>query len=176
MKIPLEHIIAAPKTVSFSEQIDKLNLIYTEECDRDFRFPPSIDVSLEYYRSGQEIFFQGTFGGTIEGRCARCLEGYFFPIEKSFNFVLTPEPLSAKNKELSRDEMGLSFYSAEDIDLYPFIREQVLLALPMRPLCEDGCRGLCGGCGANLNRELCVCVSTPGDPRLALFQTLKLSQ
>lgn len=176
MKILLDQIIEAPKTIVFSEKVDELNLIYAEDSDRDFRFPPSVEVSLEYYRSGRELFFRGRLEGVIEGRCARCVEDYRFPIEKSFSFVLTPEPFSPKNKELNRDELGLSFYSAQEIDLYPFIREQVLLALPTRPLCKVGCRGLCGGCGANLNNEVCHCVSSPGDPRLTLFQTLKLGQ
>ena len=176
MKILSDQITEAPKSTVFSEKVDELNLIYSEDDDRDFHFPPAIDVSLEYYKSGRELFFQGRLEGVIEGRCARCIEAYRFSIEKSFNFVLTPEPLSPKKKELNRDDLGLSFYSAQEVDLYPFIREQVLLALPMRPLCNDGCRGLCGGCGANLNSELCRCVSSTGDPRLALFQTLKLGQ
>ncbi len=176
MKISLDQITETPKDISFSEKIDEMNLIYTEESDRDFRFPSSIDVNLAYYRSGHEIFFQGRLGGIIEGRCGRCLERYPFPIGKIFHLVLTPEPLPPKSKELNRNELGLSFYSAQEINLYPFIREQVLLALPMRPLCEDDCRGLCEGCGVNLNHELCLCGSSPGDPRLTLFRTLKLSQ
>ena len=48
--------------------------------------------------------------------------------------------------------MGLSFYTGEDIDLSPFVREQTLLALPLRPLCSEKCRGLCPDCGAELNR------------------------
>ena len=70
--------------------------------------------------------------------------------------------------------MGLSFYSEEEINLSPYIREQVLLALPMRPLCDDDCRGLCAGCGADLNYEPCRCVSSVSDPRMALFRTMKL--
>ncbi len=176
MKIALDQITEAPKAVSFSEKTEELNLIYSEDSVRDFRFPASIDATIEYYRSGRDIFFEGRFEGVIEGRCARCLEPYPFVIEKNFSFVLIPEPSSPKSKELNRDELGLSFYSAQEIDLYPFLREQVLLALPTRPLCADDCRGLCGGCGANLNHELCLCVSSPGDPRLALFQTLKSGQ
>ena len=72
--------------------------------------------------------------------------------------------------------MGLSFYASEEIDLSPFIREQVLLALPMCPLCEASCRGLCPSCGINLNDEACVCISPSGDPRMAFFRSLKLDQ
>ncbi len=177
MKLALDQITESPKDISFSERVGELNLIYKgEDKVRDYRFPPFLDVNLVYYRSGQEIFFQGWFGGTVEGRCSRCLETYSFPIEKEFDFVLTPRPPSAKSKELNRDEMGLSFYAAEEINLSPLIMEQVLLALPIRPLCEDGCRGFCGGCGVDLNYEPCLCASAPGDPRMAIFRTLKLGR
>jgi uncharacterized protein len=54
------------------------------------------------------------------------------------------------------------------------IAEQVILALPTQPLCAESCRGLCASCGANLNRESCCCVAPTGDPRMAVFRTLKV--
>jgi len=176
VKIAVDKIAETPKDIRFSEEIEELNLIYKEDQNRDFRFPAFLDVNLVYYRSGREIFFQGSFCGTIEGFCGRCLRSYSFAIEKDFTFVLTSEPFSSKSGELNQDEMGLSFCAAEEINLSPFIREQVLLALPMRPLCKDNCRGLCAGCGVNLNEEPCLCSSSPGDPRMALFRTLKLGR
>lgn len=174
MKIPVDRIGESPKDIDFAESTDELNSIYGVQGHRDFRFPPSLEVNLVYYRSGQDLFFRGRLGGTVEGTCSRCLKSYFFALEKAFDFVLTPKPLSAKSKELNRDEMGLSFYTAEEINLSPFIKEQVLLALPTRPLCAEGCRGLCMGCGVNLNEESCLCATSEGDPRMAFFRTLKL--
>jgi uncharacterized protein len=176
VKIAVDRISETPKDIKFSEDIEELNLIYKEEQARDFHFPPFLDVNMVYYRSGREIFFQGRFGGTIEGFCGRCLRSYSFPIEKDFDFVLTSESFASKRGELNQDEMGLSFCAAEEINISPFIREQVLLALPMRPLCEDDCRGLCAGCGVNLNEEPCLCSSSPDDPRMALFRALKLGR
>ncbi len=176
MKIPVDRITESPKDISFAESTDELNSLYGAEEFRDFRFPPFLEVNLVYYRSGRDLFFQGRLGGILEGRCSRCLKSYSFPLEKQFDFVLTPAPLLAKSGELSRDEIGLSFYAAEEINLSPFIREELLLALPLRPLCEDGCRGFCGGCGVNLNEESCLCASSKGDPRMAFFRTLKLDQ
>ena len=176
MKISVDRITESPKEISFAEGSEDLNLIYSEDEARDFRFPPYLDVNLVYYRSGRELFFHGQIGGIIEGCCSRCLKSYSFPLEKKFDFVLTPDPFLGKTKGLNREEMGLSFYAAEEINLSPLIREQVLLALPIRPLCEDGCRGLCVGCGANLNEESCRCPASEGDPRLAIFRTLKLGQ
>ena len=176
MKISVDSITESPKEIKFAERIDELNLVYGEEGVRDFRFPPFLDVNLVYYRSGRELFFHGRLGGVIEGCCSRCLKKYTFSLEKDFDFVLTPDPFSAKNKELNRDELGLSFYAAEEVNLSPYIREQVLLALPTRPLCEDDCRGLCVGCGVDLNEGNCRCASSSDDPRMAFFRTLKLDQ
>ena len=176
MKISVDSIAESPKEIKFAERIEGLNLIGGEDEVRDFCFPASVGVNLVYYRSGQELFFRGSLGGDIEGVCSRCLKRYSFPLEKRFEFILTPEPGSAKSRGLNRDELGLSFYAVEEINLSPYIREQLLLALPMRPLCEDDCRGLCVDCGANLNEESCRCASSSDDPRMAFFRTLKLGQ
>lgn len=172
MIIPIDQITEWPKKIRFAENIEELN--QATEPVRDYRFPDSLDVALVFYRSGRELFFEGWFKGRLEGSCGRCLKSYSFALEKDFSFVLTPGPFSARTKELNRDEMGWSVYAGQEINLFPFIREQVLLALPTRPLCEEGCRGLCAGCGADLNREPCRCAASPGDPRMALFRALKL--
>ena len=176
MKILVNQITESPKDLTFTEGIEELNLLYGEERVRDFRFPPLVDVRLAYYRSGRELFFHGSIGGTIEGYCSRCLKSYSFPLEKEVDFVLTPDPSSVKSKELNRDEVGLSFYSEEEINLAPFIREQVLLTLPTRPLCNEDCRGLCPGCGVDLNEDPCRCAASQRDPRMALFRAMKLDQ
>lgn len=153
MKIPVDDIPQSPKEISFSERVEELNETFVKGNVRDFRFPAVLDVDLVYYRSGQELFFHGSFAGTFEGCCSRCLENYCFALNNKFDFVLQPVPPASDRKveELRREDLGLSYYSSEEINLTPLIREQVMLALPTRPLCDENCRGLCGGCGANLN-------------------------
>jgi uncharacterized protein len=53
------------------------------------------------------------------------------------------------------------------------MREQFYLALPMKPLCVDACKGLCPVCGRNLNRETCDCKSDWEDPRMAALRQLR---
>jgi uncharacterized protein len=72
--------------------------------------------------------------------------------------------------------LGLSYYSGDEINLEPLVREQVLLALPTRPLCAEDCRGLCGGCGMDLNTESCRCSGDTKDPRMAIFRTLRIDR
>ena len=178
MKIPVDDIPQSPKEISFSERIEELNEIYAKGSARDFRFPPSLHVVLVYYRSGKELFFHGRFAGSIAASCSRCLKDFSLKMDRQFEFVLIPDPATPARgaEELSRGDLGLSFYSTEVIDLSPLIMEQVMLALPTRPLCSEDCRGICGGCGADLNREACACSVTIGDPRMAVFRALKVDR
>jgi len=178
MKIPVDDIPQSPKEIKFSESIGELNEAYAKGSAGDFRFPPFLDVDLVYYRSGRQIFFQGLLGGSLEGRCSRCLKDFTITLRKNFDFVLSPDRDKSDRKiaELSREDLGLSTYSTDEINLAPLIREQVVLGLPTRPLCAESCRGLCGGCGVNLNYEACLCSAAGDDPRLEIFRTLKVGR
>ena len=177
MKILVDHITECPKTVNFAERVAELNQVYTEHAHAEFRFPPSVDVDLVFYRSGREILLHGSFRGVIEGHCSRCLEVYSFAVEKKFDLVLLPNPTETdKKRALSQEEMGVSFYQGAEINLAPLIQEQVLLTLPIRPLCKEHCRGLCAGCGVNLNEVSCVCESPKADERLAFFRSLRIDR
>ena len=176
MKLAVDEITESPQNIRFSEKIEELNQLFTRSKISDFRFPSQLDIRLTYYRSGRGLFFKGSIGGAVKGTCSRCLEYYSFTLEKNFDFILTPDPLVGKSRELKSDEMRLSTYSTDEVHLSPFIKEQVLLALPTRPLCNDNCQGLCSGCGANRNRKSCLCDSPPGDPRMAVFRNLRVGR
>jgi uncharacterized protein len=178
MILRVDQITTSPREIRFAERIEDLNGIYAEGEIRDFQFPALLDLKLTYYRSGSDLLFQGSFGGTFEGHCSRCLRQYPFVLDKEFDFVLSPDPTKSEKRigELNRDDLGLSYYSGEEINLKPLIREQILLALPTRPLCDENCRGLCGSCGANLNFEACACSTAADDPRTAIFRTLKVGR
>jgi uncharacterized protein len=71
------------------------------------------------------------------------------------------------------DVLGLAEYRDEKIDLGEVVREQLYLALPMKPLCREDCKGLCPVCGANRNRETCTCQQEWVDPRMAALKEWK---
>src|SRR3972149_6997446 len=114
MIIRVDQITESPKKVRFAESIEQLN--QATDLVRDYRFPGSVDVEVVFYRSGRELFFEGSFGGKLEGNCGRCLKSYSFTLEKNFSFVLTPDPFLTRTKELNREEMGLSFYAEQEIN------------------------------------------------------------
>jgi uncharacterized protein len=172
MKIAIDDIKATPRELSYTEDVDELNLRLARGT-RDYRLPAGLGVDVEYYRAGLDLFFRGSLRGEVLGSCARCLEEYRFGLDQPFSFVLTPRAAAGSGSAaLSADDLVLSSYEGDEVDLTPLVYEQAILALPTRPLCRDTCRGLCPRCGANLNQGACGCAAAPGDPRLAVLHTL----
>ena len=79
---------------------------------------------------------------------------------------------AASEQEIHNDDLTVSFYREGTLDVIEMLREQFQLALPMKPLCAQACRGLCPECGANLNRTECDCQPRWEDPRLAPLKGL----
>ncbi len=75
-------------------------------------------------------------------------------------------------QEVEEEDLDTSYYRDDQIDLNELLREQFYLALPMKPLCREDCRGLCPQCGTNLNTGTCTCATEWEDPRLAALKGL----
>jgi uncharacterized protein len=86
---------------------------------------------------------------------------------------LAPRPSSADSIELGRDDLDVDFYTDDQVDLRRVVEAETMLALPMKPLCRDECRGLCPVCGVNRNQTQCTCEVRPADPRLAVLADLR---
>ena len=175
MKLNVHDIEEGAKQLAFDEPTEGLNDLLVHGEVHDFDFPAALGVRLEYYRAGQELFLQGHISGTVVGHCGRCLEEYAFPLQKDFHVVLVPRASNDRSEvELSDEDLDLSVYDGDEIDLAPLFQEQVILALPTRPLCDEVCKGLCAHCGANLNLEACRCAAAVGDLRLTVFRNIKI--
>jgi len=107
----------------------------------------------------------GRLEATARVPCSRCLEPYSLPVDRPFDLAYLPAPKQHGEEgmelQISRDEMDVAFLDDGDqLDMNVLAAEQVYLALPMKPLCSESCRGLCPGCGSNLNLEACRCAAT----------------
>jgi len=157
MKIAVSDIKAEPKHVAYVEDVNELNERLGRGV-RDFQVTRGMQVGVDYYRAGLDLFFAGAVTGEVVGTCARCLEDYTFPLERRFAVVLTPRVAAlATGGQLTADELERSTYAGEEVDVTPLIYEETILALPTRALCAEGCKGLCPRCGANLNQGPCAC-------------------
>lgn len=176
MKLRIEDITAEAKELALDEPVAEINRLLERGPIREYHLTEAVAVALSYYRSGMDVVFSGALKAPAEATCARCAEQFLTSCTRSFRFVLAPKAAGEPDGDLRAEDLEFSFYEGEEIDLSPLIREQVLLALPTRPLCKEDCRGLCPQCGANLNREACGCsVATP-DPRFGVLRTLKVQR
>lgn len=141
----------------------------------DFRIASPVELTADLRKDEQKIHLTGHVTGTLEFECSRCLEPYQVPVEASFETLLLPleENRGDGEREVAEDDLGVSYYKDQVIDLGEIIREQFYLALPMKPLCREDCRGLCPVCGKNRNRETCTCQTEWVDPRLEPLRKLR---
>jgi len=95
--------------------------------------------------------------------CSRCLEAYTFSMTHQMAIKLTPKSTlpEAGEMELHTDDLDVYYYEGDEIDLDPFVYEEVMLNIPVRPLCSEECRGICPTCGRNRNTEPCDCPEAP---------------
>lgn len=115
-------------------------------------------VSLRLGKRGAEVSVSGGFEGAVPLTCSRCLEPFPFPVAPEIAVRLLPKPTVREEEvELSGDDLEVEFYDGDVLDLAALLRAETLLALPMKPLCREECRGLCPVCGGNRNQGLCAC-------------------
>ena len=127
----------------------------------DFRQSGPLVWSAHVERAGEEIRVTGSLTGAVEWSCSRCLEPAQCGISRSFDLFFRQRDEEFFDEdddvELTEEDMRTSFFSGTQLEIGDVIREQVLLALPMKVLCRVDCKGLCPVCGTNLNTNSCNC-------------------
>ena len=146
-----------------------------EPQDSDYRVAAPADLVLDVTRLGDEAFgLSGRVTTRLRMDCSRCLEPFDVPVDAAFDlrYVSQAENAGDGEMEVGEDELATAFYREGMVDLIDLMREQFVLALPMKPLCAEACRGLCADCGTNLNTTQCGCAPKWEDPRLAPLKSL----
>jgi uncharacterized protein len=115
-------------------------------------FSEAIDCDLRLEMMGKDVFLTGKAETRIHPVCARCDETFRHDLRVDASLTLRPQSKGIKGTDSYQEsEEGLIYFRNEELDLDEIVREQLLLALPMRYLCRADCQGLCPQCGANLN-------------------------
>jgi uncharacterized protein len=167
-------------------------------ADDPFRLTGPVELVMTIRKDDDLFRLVGQIRGSLELACSRCLEPFAFPLDPSFDLRYLPQHLNMSGGgsdeagaaddrgaddddedgapvggEVGGDDLTTAFYRDDQIDLVQLIREQILLAIPMKPLHSEACKGLCANCGANLNETTCTCKTEWIDPRLAPLLGLK---
>jgi len=130
----------------------------------------------------QNVSLSGDVKLEMHPTCARCGRDFDTLLEVPLVRNLAPyfpspksEMISAEEEiELSADDLEFSFYHHEQIDIGEIVVEEILLAMPIRYLCEESCRGLCPQCGINLNEGSCSCQEEVEGSPFAVLKGIKL--
>jgi uncharacterized protein len=131
--------------------------------------PLNLDVVADLL--GEEIHIRGRLGTQLSACCDRCLADVQLPVDWQFDLYYRPMTEIAKEEEIEipKEELDVGFYPETGILLEDVATEQVILALPMKVVCQENCLGLCPTCGVNRNVEKCKCPPPPtGSPFAAL--------
>jgi len=123
----------------------------------------------------KDIRLNGELSTRVEIACARCLEPVQQDVKREFDLLYRPLGADAGRDEapVAGTEAEISYYEGEGLLLEDVLREQVLLAVPVKVICRQDCRGLCPQCGANLNVAKCSCAEPLEDPRWSALKDLR---
>ena len=134
--------------------------------------PVELVCEVEKIRDWYQL--AGHLSTRLRVQCCRCGEGCHTDLDVAFDLRYVSEALSTgtNDAEIDNEDLTVAFYRDDQIDLRQLISEQFYLGLPMKPLCQEDCRGLCAACGKNLNFADCGCSVEWRDPRLAALDGL----
>ncbi len=132
--------------------------------------PAEIEANLLW--TGKEIDARVRVQAEVTVPCGRCLEPGKLGLEVEFSEAFRPGREPANQDEDDTDDKIVNYFEGDSIDLAPSVVDNLILAMPMKPLCRPECRGICPKCGQDLNLGRCNCPVEIGDPRLAVLADL----
>lgn len=117
-------------------------------------------VEAEVRRIGDAVHVHADVTGRFSTKCHRCLDATSVEVVSGFDLLIQRGDEPAE----SSDEYVYLPTGQDTISLDHYIYENLIVNIPIQIFCKETCKGLCSGCGANLNREECTCTE-PADPR-----------
>ena len=137
-----------------------------------------VHVNLELIPEREQLKLSGNLQTTARLACSRCLQDFVLGLDETIGVVLLrslPED-APEEIDLRPQDLDTEFYDGVTIDVDLIVAEQIFLALPQKPLCQPECRGLCSGCGADLNHESCRCEKRRTASAFEALQSLRIGQ
>ncbi len=124
--------------------------------------------------TGRAMYVEGSLHIKVRMTCTRCLDDYEEVLSAAFTEEYVSKAKAAALAAEGDDEWpdGVPTYSGDELDLHQLLWDTVMLAVPMKTICDAECKGMCPSCGESLNQGHCNCTSHRTDPRLASLADL----
>ncbi len=142
-----------------------------------FSINEAVEAQIRLGVSGKAVLVEGWVRTGLDLQCCRCLENFSYPLTSQIDVALFPEKdvVQEEEIELESEDLKTGFFSGDELDLSGLIREQILLSIPYKVLCNEECKGLCSQCGANLNESECGCEREAHESAFDVLRNLKLN-
>jgi len=136
-----------------------------------------IQGKVRLTRTDRGIIVKGILHTKVEATCSRCLSLFGCPLALNIEDEYFPvtDIVSGASLPLPEEPGYFTIDESHILDLTEAIRQYALLTTPMKPLCREGCAGVCSNCGHNLNQGLCQCPPQRVDPRWSKLSELALA-
>ena len=129
-----------------SEDGSRFKECLSDTADTDFKLR-KVDLDCLVIKTSTTVFIKGEFSAIIDSNCSRCLEDISVPIGGNFAYTLIPAKAETREDlELTAEELEISHYQGDLIDLTSIICEQIILQIPIKTPCREECKGLCPRC------------------------------
>lgn len=150
---------------------------FKREEDKEFAFLTPVDYEITVLKFENNARVEGAIACSLSLTCGRCMDVFPFQIKTYLDVELVRKaPIPDSELELTGEDMDIYWFEGDEIDMDPLVYEEVLLNIPMKPLCMEDCKGLCDTCGKNRNVEDCRCdkvSNTLLEEKLNVFLTLQ---
>ena len=171
MFIEVEDLKPEPLQVRHIFPIEEIEFAHD---DAALNAPIAADFILTHKDGNLRL--DGKVETAIRYRCSRCTKEFTRPFSARFDLSYLPQPTWTNEDaeiELRYEDMDVAYYDGVTLDVNLLVLEQIELAMPMKIVCRDDCKGLCHKCGADLNEGACLCGNEEQDSRLSVLLEFK---
>lgn len=177
MRLELKDIKGGVLEQDYSCSVADFPELKTLAEEAELAFVEPFSFHLRFQRTGQLVELEGRVAAEIMLKCGRCLKAFKQTIAESFALTFSPVPqddVDEEEVELAADELGLIIYQDETLDLAAPLLEQLIMAVPISPVCSSECLGLCPECGLDLNDSRCSCEKKVFNNKFSVLAGIKL--
>lgn len=180
VKFAVDHLQNKPISLHIEEPVETFPVLAAMQQDQVCRFTGPITADVTAVREYDNVRVNGRVSVPISLYCSRCLADYDSFVDLNFTVIFRKDSVrhAIDESEIELGEMDLlsSIYEGDEIDLTHEIEEQVAMEIPLKPLCDEECKGLCHTCGVDLNSANCSCSRETASFAFSALKGFKVSR
>jgi uncharacterized protein len=180
--IELDDIKESGLSRELAESFEHFPALCELQDSGDVAFVQPLDIRVTARKFEGMVVVEGNVGTAVRLQCCRCLQSFEQPLEAAFCVTYTRHLPAMEDEdqeaeiELQAEDLGMLVFEGDEIDLTETVQEQVVMAMPFKPLCREECRGLCAQCGADLNAGDCGCRDQVLNGKFAALKDFKIKK